>query len=101
MKTRVDLAPQVEDFLRRLAPGPRRALRLALRGLEAEQGDIKGLEGELNGFWRLRVGAYRVIYAIEVVAGERVVRCLFAERRAFVYALFTKAIKALSGGSEL
>ena len=93
------MAPQVEEFLRKRAPEPRRSLRLALRGLEAEQGDIKALEGELNGFWRLRVGTYRVIYAIEVVAGERVARCLFAERRAFVYAMFTEAIKALSGGT--
>ena len=97
MKTRVDLAPQVEEFIRGRAPEPRRSLRSALRGLEAERGDIKALEGELNGFWRLRVGEYRVIYTIEVVAGERVVRCLFAERRALVYAMFTKAIQILLG----
>ena len=100
MKTRVDLAPQVEEFLRRLAPEPRRSLRLALRGLEAQQGNIKALEGELAGFRRLRVGAYRVIYIIEFIAGERVVRCLFAERRTFVYKMFAKAIKTLLAGGS-
>ena len=75
-------------------------MRLALRDLESEQGDIKALEGQLNGFWRLRVGSYRVIYVIEVVAGERIMRCIFAERRAFVYALFAKAVKSIFGSPE-
>ena len=61
MKTRVELDPQVAEFLRSLAPDPRKQLRAALRDLESERGDLKVLEAELEGFTRLRVGHYRVI----------------------------------------
>jgi hypothetical protein len=46
MKTKVEISDQVLNFVRSLAPEPRRSLRLALRGLEDERGDIKQLEGE-------------------------------------------------------
>jgi len=56
MKVRV--ADQVVDFVRRLAPEPRRKLRQALRDLSREKGDIKALEAPLDGFWRRRIGPY-------------------------------------------
>ena len=43
----------------------------------------KALRGDLEGLHAARVGAYRVIYEIEVEA--RVVRVLFVEHRADVY----------------
>ena len=55
MKTKVELSEQVLNFVRSLAPEPRRTLRLGQRGLEQERGDIKQLEGELAGWCRLRV----------------------------------------------
>jgi len=61
MKTRVELDPQVADFVRSLAPKPRRRLRESLRGLEEQKGDLQQLEGDLTGYARLRVGSYRVI----------------------------------------
>ena len=95
MKTKVELAEQVLNFVRALAPGPRRTLRLGLRGLHAEQGDIKQLEGELAGWCRLRIQSYRVIFRYEMEGRERVARCVFAERRALVYELFADEIKRL------
>ena len=49
MKTRVELVPQVANFVRSLAPEPRRRLRDGLRGLEKESGDLKQLEADLAG----------------------------------------------------
>ena len=51
-----------------------------------------GLEGKLSGFCRLRVGGYRVIYVEECVRGERLIRCVFAERRVVVYSIFEKIL---------
>ncbi len=55
MKTKVEISDQVLEFVRSLAPVPRRSLRSGLRGLEDDRGDIKQLEGELAGWCRLRV----------------------------------------------
>ncbi len=95
MKTTVELSEQVLNFVRSLAPEPRRALRLGLRGLSAERGDIKQLEGELAGWCRLRVKSCRVIFRYEMEASQRVARCVFAERRALVYELFAETMRHL------
>jgi mRNA-degrading endonuclease RelE of RelBE toxin-antitoxin system len=81
--------------VRSLAPEPRRSLRLRLRGLAEERGDIKQLEGDLAGWCRLRVKSYRVIFRYEVVESERLARCVFAERRELVYELFAEVMKRL------
>jgi mRNA-degrading endonuclease RelE of RelBE toxin-antitoxin system len=95
MKTKVELSQQVVDFVRSLAPEPRRAIRLALRELEEDRGDIKHLEGDLSDWCRLRVRSYRVIFRYEVDQNQRLARCIFAERRKLVYELFADAIKNL------
>ncbi len=92
MRARVELDPQAAHFLRSLAPDPRRQLRSALRGLEEERGDLKPLEGELAGFTRLRVGHYRVIVQFFSESGQRVARCVYAERRSVVYELFAEIL---------
>lgn len=93
MKTRIELDPQVAEFVRSLAPEPRRRLRAALRGLEEEAGDLKQLEADLSGYARLRVGSYRVILRFYIDASQRVARCIFAERRAVVYELFSEILR--------
>jgi mRNA-degrading endonuclease RelE of RelBE toxin-antitoxin system len=52
---------QVAKWLRNLPPEPKQRVRTALKGLERWQGDIKPLRGELEGFYRLRVGGYRIV----------------------------------------
>ena len=93
MKIKVELDPQVADFVRALAPEPRKRMREALRGLEKEQGDIKQLEADLAGYARLRVGYYRVLVRFYARRGQRVARCVFVERRAVVYELFWKILQ--------
>ena len=94
MKTRVELSAQVVRFVGRQAPEPRRALRAGLRGLEREQGDIKALQGPLENYFRLRVSGFRVVFAYEAgVKGQRVIRCIFADRRSAVYEIFEEMLR--------
>lgn len=86
----VELSPQVVDFVWRQAPEPRRRLRKGLRDLAQEKGDIRALEGRLEGWLRLRVGAFRIVLRYETNDGRRILRCAFAERRNMVYELFEK-----------
>jgi mRNA-degrading endonuclease RelE of RelBE toxin-antitoxin system len=95
MKTKVEISDQVLNFVRSLAPEPRRSLRLGLRGLEDGRGDIKQLEGDLAGWCRLRITSYRVIFRYEMEESQRVARCVFAERRELVYELFAEAMRHL------
>ncbi len=92
MKTRVRIGPRVEQFVKALAPAPRRALTQAIKGLAEGRGDLIWLESPLTGFARLRVGDLRVIYAERSARGWRVVECLFAERRSVVYDLFAQMV---------
>jgi mRNA interferase RelE/StbE len=86
---------QVAAFLRGLAPEPRRQLRLAIRSLAHGRGDVKALEGELAGYWRLRAGSYRVI----LWRSATVVECVFAERRSIIYEIFAEELRRkLAGG---
>lgn len=88
----VNLAAQVVDFFGQLAPEPRKKLRLALRRLEQEKGDIQSLEGKLTGYQRLRSGSHRVVFARKVRNGKPEIDCVFAEHRALVYEVFTAAL---------
>jgi mRNA interferase RelE/StbE len=92
---RIDVSPQVAGFLRGLAPQPRRLLRSALRELGEGRGDILALEHPLDGFYRLRVGRYRVIFRYAKVRGAPVVRCEFAQRRELVYETFADMVTRL------
>ena len=79
---------EVLDYLRRVSPQPRHALRMAIKGLAEEKGDIKSLTDELEGFYRLRVGSHRVIFEYEIIDGQRVITCIFAGPRKWIYEVF-------------
>jgi len=86
--TTVRMAPQVAAFVRSLAPETRHKLRLALRELERGRGDLKALEGSLQGYHRLRIGAFRIIVRFGTLPGGRPAAfCIFAERRSLVYVM--------------
>ena len=93
METRVELSEQVVRFVARRAPGPRRVLRAALRGLARERGDILALEGPLKDYHRLRVGGYRIIFAHRVTGKRRRIQCLYADRRSAVYEMFEQLLR--------
>src|SRR5438093_370281 len=92
MKTKVRVEAQVEEFVKALAPEPRRRLRQAIKGLAHGQGDIKRLEGNLAGYSRLGVAGCRVIFKERSERGVRIIDCIFAERRAMVYEIFVRLL---------
>ena len=85
---KIEVAEQVRVFIRAAPPEVRRWLRGALRKLEDEKGDIKRLDGELEGYFRLRVHSYRIIFRYDLRNDERMIRCDFAEHRGVVYETF-------------
>lgn len=95
---KVELSSQVVAFGRTLAPDPRRVYKAGLRRLESEQGDIQPLEGELIGFYRLRIGRFRVMFHYVLRGGHRVLRCEYAEERSIVYQLANRILRRLSPG---
>ena len=89
----VRIQKEVLDYLRRLPPEPRHALRRAIKALANERGDIKSLVDELEGFHRLRVGSHRVIFEYEMLNGVRIVTCVFAGPRKWIYEVFQSRIQ--------
>ena len=85
---KIDVTEQVREFIRTCPPEPRRWLRDALRKLAEEQGDIKALDRELAGYYRLRVRSYRIIFRYETGRYGRMIHCDFAEHRGVVYEAF-------------
>jgi mRNA interferase RelE/StbE len=94
---KIELSEQVVDFVRRLAPEPRRVLRQALKELAKDKGDIKPLEGPLDGYCRLRVHGYRIIFSY---SGRRSIQCIFAERRSIVYEVFSQMVSDKLAGRQ-
>jgi mRNA interferase RelE/StbE len=84
----VRVREEVMDFLRKLPPEPRHALRQAIKDLRHERGDIRALIDDLEGFCRLRVGSYRVIFEYEMIRGKRTATCVFLGARRWVYEAF-------------
>lgn len=76
---------QVAKWLRNLPPDPKRRVRATLKGLERWQGDIKELQGELEGFCRLRIGGYRIVCR---TISKSVVQLEYADTRDIVYEAF-------------
>ena len=96
MKTRVELDDQPFQFIRTLAPEPRKRLRRALHELERGRGDVKALHGAFAGYWRLRSATYRVVFRYAIDGGQRVAKCIFAESRSVVYDLFAQQLQELA-----
>jgi|ERR1043166_3705463 mRNA-degrading endonuclease RelE of RelBE toxin-antitoxin system len=92
MRTEVRVSPKVEEFVKSLAPEPRRAIRKGIKGLSQGRGDIKALEGKLSDWNRLRVGGYRVLFKETSEPGIRVLNCVFAQRRSVVYEMFAELL---------
>ena len=85
---KVRVQDEVLDYLRRLAPKPRHALRLAIKDLAQERGDIKPLTDDLEGFYRLRVGNHRVIFEYEMLRRTPTITCVFAGSRKWIHEVF-------------
>jgi len=90
---RIRVQQEVLDYLRKLPPQPRHAIRIAIKELAKERGDIKSLVDDLEGFHRLRVGSHRVIFEYEMIAGIRTVTCVFAGPRKWIYEVFQSRLR--------
>ena len=82
---KISASEQVAAWLIALPPQTKKRVRSALRNLARGHGDIKGLQGDLEGFSRLRIGGIRVLYR-QISARE--LRLEYANTRDVVYELF-------------
>ena len=90
---RVRIQEEVLEYLRSLPPQPRHALKLAIKGLSNERGNMKSLIDDLEGFHRLRVASHRVIFSYSVIDGERVITCVYAGPRKWIYEVFYSKLR--------
>lgn len=88
----VRVQQEVVDYLRLLAPKPHHAIRIAIKNLAHETGNFKALCDELEGFYRLRIGSHRVIFEYEFIEQKRVITCVFAGPRKWIYEVFQSQI---------
>ena len=86
----ISASEQVAAWLCGLPPQSKRSVRLALRGLIKGKGDIKGLQGPLEGFNRLRVGGLRIIY--RQISGTEIL-LEYANTRDAVYELYQQILE--------
>ena len=93
---KISASEQVAEWLSRLAPEPKRRVRAALKGLETRRGDIAPLHGELEGFYRLRIGGYRIVFR---VMRRQSIRLEYADTRDVVYEVF-RQLRLLSEMNE-
>jgi len=87
---KISASEQVAAWLVALPPQTKHRVRLALRGLVTGKGDIKGLQGPLEGFNRLRIGGLRVIY--RQISGKEIL-LEYANTRDAVYELYEQILE--------
>jgi len=95
---RISASEQVRTWLSGLTPDTKRRSRAAFRHVEgsARGLDIKALRSELEGFYRLRVGDYRIVYHL---GPGQIIRLDYADLREEVYEAF-KRLRALRESGE-
>ena len=96
---RISASEPVQLWLQGLPPGTKQRVRRELRALaggHAERLDLQPLRGELEGFYRLRIGDYRIVYHLEP---GPMVRLDYADLRDVVYDLF-RQLRALREAGE-
>jgi len=87
---KISASEQVAAWLVALPPKTKHRVRLSLHSLAKGKGDIKGLQGSLEGFNRLRIGGLRVIY--RQISGKEI-RLAFANTRDAVYELYEQILE--------
>ncbi|MGH7997819.1 MAG: type II toxin-antitoxin system RelE family toxin, partial [Opitutaceae bacterium] len=94
---RIKVEPQVAGFAATLGMQHRRMFKRAILGLAKENGDIRALTDQLSGYYRLRIGRFRVIFRYRP---DREIQCVYAEERGLVYDLFEAEMRRLIGGTR-
>jgi len=96
---RISASEPVQLWLQGLPPETKQRVRRQLKALaggRAGRLDLKALRGELEGFYRLRIGDYRMVYHLEP---GPMVRLDYADLRDVVYNVF-RQLRALREGGE-
>ncbi|MBM3883146.1 MAG: hypothetical protein FJ387_26105 [Verrucomicrobia bacterium] len=91
---RISASEPVQLWLQGLPPETRQRVRRELKALaggRAGRLDLKPLRRELEGFYRLRIGDYRMVYHLEP---GPIVRLDYADVRDVVYDVF-RQLRAL------
>lgn len=86
---KISASERVASWLCGLPPQTKHRVRLGLGDLAIAQGDIKGLQGPLEGFNRLRIGGLRIIY--RQIAGREIL-LEYANTRDAVYELYEQIL---------
>ena len=86
---RILASDQVRCWVIALPPDTKKRVRAALRGLQNGRGDIKALQGELEGFCRLRIEGLRIVYSQH---RGQIIRLEYADSRDVVYETFLKIL---------
>lgn len=94
---KISASEQVAQWLTALPPQSKHRVRIALRNLAKGRGDIKGLQGPLEGFNRLRIGGRRIIYR---QVSRREILLEFANTRDGVYELFEQILARRKTGKK-
>jgi mRNA-degrading endonuclease RelE of RelBE toxin-antitoxin system len=87
---KISASEQAAAWLVALPPQTKHRVRIALRSLAKGNGDIKGLQGPLEGFNRLRIGGIRVIY--RQISGIEIL-LEYANTRDAVYELYEQILE--------
>jgi mRNA-degrading endonuclease RelE of RelBE toxin-antitoxin system len=80
---------QVRRWVIALPPDTKKRVRAALHGLQNGRGNIKALQGELEGFCRLRIEGLRIVYSQH---RGQIIRLEYADSRDVVYETFLKIL---------
>jgi mRNA-degrading endonuclease RelE of RelBE toxin-antitoxin system len=86
---KISASDQVAAWLTALPPQTKKRVRAALRALAKGKGDIKGLQGDLEGFSRLRIGGIRILHR---QVSTRETRLEYANTRDVVYEMFRQLL---------
>lgn len=85
MSYKVIVTELAAEFVKRLSPDPRRAIKKAFKDLRMERGEIRSLEDPLTGHYRIRVGKYRIIFRYQ---DNMTIEVVFVEERKIVYEVY-------------
>ena len=96
MSYSVKVRQQVRNFHSRLGPEERRAVKRGLTQLALERGDIRALRERLEGYYRLRVGTYRIVF--HYLPG-RIIECVYMNSRSLVYEVFETELHRIVQGA--
>jgi len=85
----ISVEKQIRDYLDFLGMEHRRDVKRALRELRNSRGDIQSLGDQLDGFYRLRFGPFRILFRYHP---GKLIECIYLNRRALVYEVFEREI---------